>query len=216
MPKQGRDFWNGKKMCFWEQHSVWVDGSTGSLELGLEGWKSGLWARSLCLGDWELVAVGEVDKEKGWVLFWRNVFMQLWKAGLQRLKRDSSILTEGKGDKAWATAWFWRPPRGQISTCAAGLPGWNLHQGWISTIFVSWRVSPMPSQGSKQVWGKIFLLAGAGSTHHLPAFLGNQLAPRSEGEGVEPGHGESKSVCLMAKSRWGGAIVLAVIFSKSA
>lgn len=82
--------------------------------------KSGLWARSWCLGAWELVAVGKVDKEKEWVLLWRNniqnknVFMQLWKAGLQRLKRGSSVLTEGKGDKAWTTSWFWRPPRGQI------------------------------------------------------------------------------------------------------
>lgn len=42
----------------------------------------------------------------------------------------------------------------------------------------------MPSQGKKQLWGKIFLLAGAGSTHYFPAFLGNQLVPESEGEGM--------------------------------
>lgn len=64
--------------------------------------KSRLWARSLCLGDWELVAVGKVDKEKEWVLFWRyniqnrNVFMQLWKAGLQRLKGAVPYRQKGK------------------------------------------------------------------------------------------------------------------------
>lgn len=76
----------------------------------------------------------------------------------------------------------------------------------------------MPSQGKKQVWGKSFLLAGAGSTLYFPAFLGNQLAPGKEGEGVEPGQGEffgeSKSVCLMSKA-W-GKIALAAIFSKNA
>lgn len=77
----------------------------------------------------------------------------------------------------------------------------------------------MPLKGKKQVRGNSFLLAGAGSTHFLPAFLGNQLTPESEGEGVGAstwGILSGEQIRVLNGKGMEGGITLVPIFCKSA